>query len=300
MNITIEETLAASDVTTALTTGPYLIYSEVLEGARRPLSFLQVVEEIFDLIGQNGHTIQFLSATQLSATAISEATMLATGMTPADKTLSAVSVAVSQIIYSAVQLSDILKEDYPKVDLVQIQFRNMGKACMEYLDALVYSTISGTAGIVTYAAGASMDYTDCTNALASMENNDWVPDMANPPFLITSPDQAAILMQSTTFVTTERYTAYELSRIVQGEAGLYAGMRVLKSSLLDGTGLSFIVFPPKSEYGPVVVLAWKRRLTIKNEREERYGYTYVVTTVRAKPVVVQALGVCKISTSASP
>lgn len=300
MKVTIEETLAASDVTTALTTGPYLIYSEVLEGARRPLSFLQVVEENFDLIGQNGHTIQFLSATQLSGTSISEATMLSTGMTAADKTLSAVSVAVSEIIYSAVQLSDILKEDYPKVNLVQIQFRNMGKACMEFLDALVYSTISGASGIVTYNAGASMDYTDCTNALAAMENNDWVPDEANPPFCITSPDQAAVLMQSTTFVTSERYTAYELSRIVQGEAGLYAGMRWLKSSLLDGTGLSFIVFPPDSDYGPVVVLAWKRRITVKNEREEKFGYTYFCTTVRAKPVVVQAKGVCKISTTASP
>lgn len=300
MKITIEETLAATAVTTALTTGPYLIYSEVLEGARRPLAFLQVAEENFDLIGQNGHTIQFLSATQLGATSITEANMLAVGMTATDKTLSAVSVSVPDIIYSAVQLSDILAEDYPKINLVQLHFRNMGKAVMEFLDALAYSTISGTAGIVTYNAGAGMDYTDCTNALAAMENNDWVPDMANPPFLITSPDQAAILMQSTTFVTTERYTAYELSRIVQGETGLYAGMRVLKSSLLDGTGLSFIIFPPDSEYGPVVVVAWKRRVTLKNEREEVFGYTYFGTTIRAKPVVVQALGVCKISTSASP
>lgn len=300
MKITIEETLAASDVTTALTTGPYLIYSEVLEGARRPLAFLQVAEENFDLIGQNGHTIQFLSATQLSASSITEANMLSTGMTAADKTLSAVSVEVPDIIYSAIQLSDILAEDYPKINLVQLHFRNMGKAVMEFLDALAYSTISGTAGIVTYDAGAGMDYTDLTNALAAMENNDWVPDMANPPFLITSPDQAAILMQSTTFVTTERYTAYELSRIVQGETGVYAGMRVLKSSLLDGTGLSFIVYPPDSEYGPVVLVAWKRRVTLKNEREEKFGYTYFGTTIRAKPVVVQPKGVCKISTSASP
>jgi len=300
MKITIEETLAASDVVTALTTGPYLIYSEVLEGARRPLSFLQVAEENFDLIGQNGHTIQFLSATQLGASSITEANMLATGMTASDKTLSAVSVSVPDIIYSAVQLSDILAEDYPKINLVQLHFRNMGKAVMEYLDALTYSTISGTAGIVTYDAGAAMDYTDLTLALSSMENNDWVPDAANPPFVIMAPDQAAILMQSTTFVTSERYTAYELSRIVQGEAGLYAGMRVLKSSLLDGTGLSFIVFPPDSEYGPVVVIAWKRRVTLKNEREETKGYTYFGTTIRAKPVVVQALGVCKISTTASP
>lgn len=300
MKVTIEETLAASDVTTALTTGPYLIYSEILEGARRPLSFLQVVEENFDMIGQNGNTIQFLKSTQLSGSSISEATMLGTGMTAADKTLSAVSVTVSEIIYSAVQLSDILKEDYPKINLVQVHFRNMGKAVMEYLDALIYSTISGASGINTYDAGAEFSHSDLTVALAQMENNDWAADEVSPPFLLVSPEQAAVFLNDTTFVETRRYTVYEVSRIVQGEMGLYGGCRVLKSSLLDGTGLSFIVFPPNSEYGPVVVLAWKRRIDIKNEYEAKFGYTYFVTTIRAKPVVVQAQGISKISTTASP
>lgn len=300
MQITIEETLAALDVTTALTTGPYLIYSEILEGARRALSFLQVVEENFDLIGQNGITIQFLKATQLSGTSITEANMLGTGMTAADKTLSAVSVTVSAVIYSAVQLSDILKEDYPKINLVQVHFRNMGKAVMEYMDALVYSTISGAAGINTYDAGAAFTHSDLVIAVAQMENSDWAADEVSPPYLIVSPEQAAVFLSDTTFVETRRYTPYEVSKIVQGEMGLYGGCRVLKSSLLDGTGLAFIVFPPNTEYGPVVVLAWKRRMTVKNERQERFGYTYFVTTIRAKPVVVQALGISKISTTASP
>jgi len=300
MKITIEETLAASNVTTALTTGPYLIYTEVLEGARRALSFLQVVEENFDLIGQNGITIQFLKATQLSGTSITEANMLATGMTAADKTLSAVSVTVSAVIYSAVQLSDLLKEDYPKINLLQVHFRNMGKAVMEFLDALVYSTVSGAAGINTYDAGASFVHADLTVALAQMENSDWAADEANPPFLICSPEQAAVFLNDTTFIETRRYTPYEVSKIVQGEMGLYAGCRVLKSSLLDGTGLAFIIFPPNTVYGPVVVLAWKRRIIVKNERQEKFGYTYFVTTIRAKPVVVQALGISKISTTASP
>lgn len=299
MKVTIEETLAASDVTTALTTGPYLIYSEVLEGARRPLVFLQVVQEDFSLIGATGITIQFLKASQLSGTQITEANILASGMTGADKSLSAVSVSVPDVIYSAVQLSDILKEDYPRINFVQKNMQNMGKAVMEFLDALVYTTIAAASGVVTKSV-ASLSYSGLISALAAMKNNDWYPDIANPPFLLIAPDASAILQVDTTYVTSERYTAAHLATIVAGEAGRYAGMRVLETSYLDGKAYAFIVFPNNTENGPVVIMAWKRRLTVKNERQEKYGYEYFVTTIRAKPVVVQAKGICKITQSTTP
>ena len=299
MRITIEETLAASNVTTALTTGPYLVYSEVLEGARRPLAFLQVVQENFDLIGKDGMQIQFMKATQLSGTAITEANMLATGMTAADKTLSAVSVSVPSVIYSAVQLSDILKDDYPSINFLQIHFRNMGKAVLEYLDALVYTCLTAAAGVVTKSV-ATITYNGIVEALAAMENGDWVAGGGIEPWLIVAPDAAAVMLKDTTFVTTERYTTYQIAKIVAGEVGTYGGCRVLKTSYLDGKAYAYIVFPPNTGNGPVVVMAWKRRIKVNNERQEKFGYEYFVTTLRANPVVVQALGVCKITQTTTP
>jgi len=50
----------------------------------------------------------------------------------------------------------------------------------------------------------------------------------------------------------------------------------------------------------VVVLAWKRRLTVKNERYENKAYTYYITSIRANAAVVQADGVARIEISATP
>lgn len=300
MKITVEETLAASNVVTALTTGPYLIYSEVLEGARRPLVFLEVCEENFDLIGQNGNQIQFMKSTQLSATEATEATVISTGQTAGDKTLSAVSVTVPNVIYSAVQLSDILKEDFPKVNWLRLHFRNMGKAVMEYLDADVYTVLAAASGVVTNTTTGTLDHGEVVDTLAKMENGDWITGGGITPFLIIAPESKAGLLKDTTFVTTERYTTYEIANMVRGEIGKFAGCRVLTTSHLDGKAYCFIVFPNNTGNGPVVVIAWKRRLTIKNEYEALKAYTYFVTSIRAKPVVVQALGVAKITISTTP
>jgi N4-gp56 family major capsid protein len=299
MQVTIEETLAASNVTTALTNGPYLIFAQVLEGARRPLAFLEVVKEDFSLIGKDGNTIKYLKASQLSASAASEATVIASGMSSADKSLTAVSVSVTDIIYSATQLSDVLTEDYPSIDWVRMQMTNMGSAIMEYIDALVYTTIWAASGTST-ASTATLDFDTVTSAVSKMENNSWVADEARPPFIILAPDAVQDLLNDTHFTETRRYTTYNISKIVQGEIGLFGGCRVLKSPLLDGTGRGIVVMPPNHKNGPVVVLAWKRRIRIRNEYQAKYEYTYYVTTARAKPVVVQAEGICKISITGSP
>jgi len=306
MKVTIEETLAGGDVDTALTTAPYMIYAEVLEGARRPLALLQVVGENFDLVGATGHTVKILKATQLSATEASEATILGdTGMSSGDKTMSAVTIEVPNVIYSAVQLSDMLAEEYPKIDWLRLHLRNMGKAVMEYLeklvkDALVAATVDKVAG----SDSGKICYSDIVKALAVKKNADWIPDPANPPFLVVSPDIAANLLKDTTFVSTERYTTGDLSKMVAGEIGRYAGCRVLESSLLNeagdtGTDLAFIIFPREAN-GPVIDIFWKRRLTVKNEYEAKHAYTYFVTSIRAKPAVIQAKGICKLTTTVSP
>jgi hypothetical protein len=298
VKITIEETLASSNVTSALTNSPYLIYSEVLEGARRPLVFLQVVKEIKDLIGTTGNRYQFLSASQRSASKTTESSMLSSGMASGDKSLSAIDVSVTDVIYCAAQLSDFLKEDYPNINWIQMNMQNMGKAVMEYLDALVYSTIHAASGTETFTA-TSLGYDEIVDALTEAKDEDWIPDAANPPFLIMSAGAAGGIVKDSTFVSTERYTTANVARMVAGETGLIAGCRVMETSLLAGKPDAYIVFPD-SFGGPVVALIWKRELKVTNIYVPQNGYTYFNTSIRAIPVVVQAKGIVKIRIATSP
>lgn len=303
---TVEETLAASNIVTALTVAPYLIYSEVFELARRPLVFLALPMEDFSLIGAVGNTIRYMFATHLTAATDTEANIInpSTGMPSSDKTITSTYVSVTDPIFSATQLSDIMLEDFPNVDWVRQHLRNMGLAILEYLDALVEDVIEAGAG-VDYTCSAHITYADITTALARMENGDWIADESNPPFLIVSPESAAQLLNETLFVDSKRYTLYDLGRMIEGEIGMYAGCRVLKSSLLGtaGEGASdeaFIVFPNNTGHGPVIVMAWKRRMTVKNFYWTKFGYTYYVASVRAKPVIVQSKGACHITISTTP
>lgn len=298
--LTIEETLAASDVTTALTTGPYLIYSQMFEAPRRPLTFLAVVGEDNSLIGNSGTTIKFMTMSHLTASEDTEANIINTsvGMTAADKTITSALVTIDRVIYSAVQLSDILMEDYPNIAWVQKNLGNMGAAVLEKLDANVKDVL--VAGGTQVYSGSGLTYGNVVDALSTMENNNWTADEQTVPFLIVSPDTAGLLMKDSTFVDARRYTTYEVARMVEGEIGLFAGCRVLKTSLLNGTGYGFIVFPPDSKYGPVALVAWKRKMTVKNEYFAKNAFTYYTTTIRAKAVVTQALGVGKLVITNSP
>lgn len=300
MKVTIEETLASTDVVTALTDSPYLIYSEILEGMRRPLAFLQVVKEIKDLIGETGNRYQFLTADQLSAAQNTEAYMLTTGMSgAAQKNLDAVDISVTDIIWSATQLSDFLKEDFPKIDWVQTNLKNLGLAVMEFLDALVYSTIKAASGTETYSC-AALDYDEVNDALTEAKDEDWIPDAMNPPFLIMSSGAAnALLKEVTPAFRADGYSTDKLAKMVAGEVGLYAGCKVLETSLLAGTGDAYIVFPDGAG-GPVVALIWKRELKVTNIYVPQNGYTYFNSSIRAIPVVVQAKGIVKISITGSP
>jgi hypothetical protein len=140
-----------------------------------------------------------------------------------------------------------------------------------------------------------LTYGEVVDALAKMENNNWIADETTSPYLVVAPETAAVLLKDSTFVDARRYTTYEINRMVEGEIGMFAGCRVLKTVLLDGYDHAFIVFPNDSKNGPVAILAWKRRMTVRNERSELKGYAYYVASIRANAAVVQAKGVCKIT-----
>lgn len=297
MKITIQETLLADDLISTL--APFLIYSEILEGARRPLVFLDVVRDDFSLIGKDGRTIEVPIMTQLSASEDSE-TNVAAGVSPSDKTISTKTITVTNILYCATQVSDCFVEEYPSLDIMRTNLRNMGAAVLTKLDSNIRDVLA--AGYGVYKTTATLDYDAIIEGLSDMEDNSWIVDSTTPPFLLVSPKQCVTLMKDTKFVETPRFYAQSPDRLY-GEVGLYAGCRIMKTPALKKTAMqsyALIVFPSNYKFGPSIILAWKRRLRVRTERYETKELEFSITTCRAKSEVVQALGVMRIDITSTP
>jgi hypothetical protein len=294
--IKIQEVLESADVNY----GAFLIYSEVIEGARRPLVFFDTVTEDFSLIGSTGTQIYVPTSTQLTATKLTSTIedTISSGFTVANKTISKVLVLVSTFVYSSISLTDILKEDYPNIDWLRLHLHNMGKAVMEQIDADIDSLYSAGMGITNTVA--SCNYVAVTNTLAIMAAGKWMAEPDNPPFLIVGPDVAAKLVQDTLFILTERFYAGLTPQSLEGEVGRFAGCKVLQTPLLAGTGVSYIVFPPNFKWGPVAILAWKRKMRVREQRYEDKELSIFATTTRYQPVVIQAAGIAKIVETSTP
>ena len=280
--------------------GAFLIYSEVIEGARRPLVFFDTISEDFSLIGSTGTQIYIPTATQLTATKVTSTIedTIASGFTTATKTINKVTVAVTVFIYSAISMTDILKEDYPNIDWLRLNLHNMGKAVMEQIDADIESCYAAGYGVL--ATVSSLTYNGVTNALATMANNKWMAEADNPPYLVISPSAAAVLVQDTQFLLAERYYAGLTPQSLEGEVGRFAGCKVLQTSLLANTGKAYLVFPPNFKWGPVAILAWKRKMRVREQRYEDKELSIFATTARVMPVVVQALGIQRINITTTP
>lgn len=280
--------------------GAFLIYSEVIEGARRPLVFFDTITEDFSLINSTGTQIYVPTATQLTATKLTSTIedTIASGFSQSTKTINKVTVAVTTFIYSAISMTDILKEDYPNIDWLRLNLHNMGKAVMEQIDADIESAYAAGYGVL--ATVSSLTYVGVTNALASMADNKWMAEADNPPYLIIGPAVAAKLVQDTQFLLAERYYAGLTPQSLEGEVGRFAGCKVLQTSLLSNTGNAYIVFPPNFKWGPVAILAWKRKMRVREQRYEDKELSIFATTARVMPVVVQALGICRINITSTP
>ena len=294
--IKIQEVLESANVNY----GAFLIYSEVIEGARRPLVFFDTVTEDFSLIGSTGTQIYVPTSTQLTATKLTSTIedTISSGFSVANKTISKVTINVSTFIYSSISLTDILKEDYPNIDWLRLHLHNMGKAVMEQVDADIESAYAAGYGVLQTVA--SLDYTAVTNALAAMANNKWMAEPDNPPYLIIGPAAAAVLVQDTRFLLAERYYAGLTPSMLEGEVGRFAGCKVLQTPLLANTGRAFIVFPPNFKWGPVTIMAWKRKMRVREQRYEDKELSIFATTARVTPVVIQAYGICRVNITSTP
>jgi len=304
MEISIEETLEYRDLPSELKL--WVISDEIIEGARTPIIFLQLLKEDMSLIGNIGRRLVFPTATQLGASSFStladaenpEKWLANNDYTVADKTISRINVDVTMLVYCATEVSDVLLEDMPKIDWIRLNLRNAGKAIGEYMEAAALALFEVGRGYVHNCV--NLTYGEIIDAKATMKNANWLFDMPQPAYLVISPDAEAVLLKDTDYITTERYTAGQIATMVQGEAGLYAGMKVLISPLLDGTGDAFIIYPNDTKYGTVSVLVWKRTLRVKSDYELDDETTKYVSTVRYGMGIVQALGVLLFQVSASP
>lgn len=300
--ITIRETLEYRDLPTELKT--WVISDEVIEGIRTPIIFSQLLAEN-DLIGKIGRSLVFPVASQLGASAWStldheenpEKALADSGFQVADKTITHVKIDVTELVYCATELSDILSEDFPTIDWTRLMLRNMGMAIGEYLEVEVRDLFD--TGYGRTHSCATLTYDELIDAMATFKNASWMPDPANPPYLIISPDAEAVLLKDTKFITTERYTSGQVATMVKGEQGRYAGLRVLVSPLLDDSGDAFIKFPER-QYGTIGTIVWKRRLRTKSERDETNETTFIISSVRYGIGIVQSGGLMRIQISSSP
>ena len=303
--VTIEETLLTTDMYTAFdSVYPFMIYSEILEGARRPLCFLEALAENFDLIGTTGNIIRFLrvdtNLTGVSSSYDTETEMENAGMSAAYLVFGAkVTLTCSTIYAGLTTIGDYLKEDYPKIDWIRFCIRNIGKTIMEEIEEDAYDVLAAASGVNTVSA-ASIAYSVVLDGIAELEKDSWFVDPANPPFLIIAPWAHKTLQAESTYVSTERYTTADLAKMVNGEVGLYAGCRVMVSPLLEGKETAFIIYPSNTDLGVVGLVAWKRRLTAKTDYELTYQRTRISVSARANAAVVQPKGIVKITISPTP
>jgi N4-gp56 family major capsid protein len=297
--VTIEETLKSGDLPADLK--PHLVYGEVMEGARKPLEFLQAVREDSSLIGAKGTKISVPVASQLSASTITESNLDSSGYTATDKTMTDSDVSIGNEVYCAVKLSDILGEDQPDIDWVRLNLKNMGLAVAEKLDADIRDAlIAGAGGTTSATTAGTLAYDDVVNAQTAMKQAHWFPERGNPPILFMPPACEGDVVKDTRFYDTARYASADVGQL-QGEAGKFASCRAVVTSGFATpapTGapeVALVVMPPNHKFGPSTILAWKRKMTVKSEREEIYARTFYVTSTRYGIAVVNSGAVRLIS-----
>jgi hypothetical protein len=302
MEVDVQEVLEYRDLPSELKT--WVISDEIIEGARMPIIFTQLLS-VNSLVDRVGRRLVFPTATQLSATGVSsvsesenpEKYLDETGYQTSVKTISYVAVDVTELVYCAVELSDVLQEDMPSIDWVRLNLSNMGMAIGEYVECAVRDLVDVGAGYTESVT--DLKYGEIIDALAVMKNAYFIPNGFHP-FLVVCPDAEAVFLKDKDFVSTARYTTDKVSQIVQGEVGMYAGCRVLISPLLDGTGKAFIVFPSGTKYGTIATIVYKRPLRTRSERDEKKEVTFMVSSTRYGLGVVQSGGILKFEIANTP
>jgi len=281
----IEETLKSSDIPTALM--EFIIWSDVLEGARANLVAEQVVYVDKRLIGRNGNSIRVPHASQLSASTASEDGQMSTS----DKTITATTITVDTKVYSAVSLTKELLEDFTSIDWVRLQFRNMGRAVQEYIDTQILSMLIDNAGLTRAASTpGSLKYDDVIDAVKQMAAENY-----RARWLIVNPAKAGDLLKDTKFIDAQSQY-YRFSNLLNGEIGEFAGVRVLETTQIAASRCLLLIDPYDRD-GPAAIVAYKRDITVTSDTDADYDRMRWYTTARVGMNVVRPTGILLISST---
>lgn len=295
----VEETLKASDIVSAAPDLiPHLIYGEVMEGARKPLVFLQAVKEDTSLVGSAGTKISVPFMTQYTVSSAvkqeSESTIDSSGYTATDLAFTDTDVTIGNEVYIATKLSRTLLENQPNIDWLRNGLRNMGASVAEKLDADIRDALiaacTSSGYTTTCASAGTFAYGDIVKGLAAMKVLHWFPDEGTPPMLFVPPTQAADILGSTTFTEPSRYTVGDVTRIAGNAEPLVAGCRVLETSgfATADPALALIVMPPTHRFGPSTILAWKRQMDVVTKPQEENARTMYITSMRYGIAVINS------------
>ena len=221
--ITIEETLGASSLPAEML--PHLLLGEmVLTGARKPNVWINLVSENTSLIGKDGTVLKIPKMSQLGSsteTADNVEDDAFEGFEVSDPTMTTVDITVADLVYCSFKLSKILLEDNPSIDYIRQVLANAKGAVTEKINYDIRTVVQAAMGTETQTIDA-FSYANVLLAREKLENSGWLigDDAA---VLVVSVKSKNALLTDKDFVPSERFTTAQISKMVDGSVGLYAG-----------------------------------------------------------------------------
>jgi len=181
---------------------------------------------------------------------------------------------------------------------VRYMLQAAGKAIVEKLNSDSRDLFIASEGCETFSTD-TLTYENIIDATEKLENSGWVQS-GDRPFLVIAPCEKNVLAKDTTsFTNPIRYSMSDISKMVDGEVGLYAGCRVVVDPSLKAEGYAFII-SDSDAFGSKAEVVWKRRLTTNTEYSAKTEETFTVLTARYVCAMLQASHYVRISISATP
>jgi len=277
---------------------PQLIWKEINLGATWKFVFRQAVEETDMLVGVEGNSIcvPYLDRDEFTARTASEATLKQSGYTKDKLSPKSICLVIGDVVYVATYITDILREDSPRLGWVRASLQKMGQAIAYKIDTDIRDALRAACtvnkGNVNAATTAgTLAYDDVVDAVAHLKGQGYWGVDDGPMLLFINVDQEADLVKDTRFCDTARYSTSNIplpATRFNGEAGRYASCRVLVTDIAmedddaigGNTAYALVVAPPQNKYGPAAMLAWKRHIRQRTERSEQYEKDMFVLSCR--------------------
>jgi len=259
---------------------PYLVWSEINLGSARRQVYFNAVQVAEDLVGTEGNKIYIpqLDRDEFTAQTASENAIDENGYTKTKISPAEVEVDIGDVVYNATKISDILREDSPKLGWVRASLQKMGESVAYKIEqdlesALYTGGVLGGNGQGAATAGV-LSYNDIVNVKALMSADSYY-FMGQYFLLFVNPEQEADLVKELGPVTTSGAQVRDIDRTRGGQPisamfPLYSQCIPLVTEV-QRDNFAMVVIPPNHPFGPAAIFAWKRHLKAESWRDEQYG-----------------------------